>query len=710
MAKHCKSHPSKLQSLYPNHAKSVSPTVYVAYNSLRAFANCRNFGREFRRGGVYQTTIGYPPDALSTSGGLRDGRQAVRRTFSPIDYESFQFSPGPFSPILSLPRDLSTVDPAWSSCTPVPYGSLDPPRVLEGAPALVDPQDGANKPPAPGPGAGVKPPNPEPTTGPGSAPEPLKDDPPESGPPKADAPPNSDPPDSGSPPQNDPPKDNLPNNDPPKQADHPQQPNPPQQADSIQQANSLQSDSPPTAAGSGREDFPEVNDNNPTNNLSSPQDGPGDAPAVPNPLPSPLADKTVQQADGGGAVIDGTTFTPGAQPTIDGTPISVGSGRLVVGGSTIAVPPSGITPVKDNPVVMVTPPSVFIGDNPVSKDANGDVVIGGSTYAPGSQATIDGTPVSIGKDNIEIDGTSHAVPADQNSRPVLVGDQKITKASSGGVIIAGATYTPGATGQVSGTPISIGSDNVVVGGAAYSLPTSGAPGPPLIAGQAITKASNGGIIVAGSTIPPGSQATISGQAVSVGPAFAVIDGLTYALPTTAGGVLQQGSTGPVTAITLPNGEIITAGGPSATQLGHVVAIPTDGSGLVVDGKTISLPSTPGSIFAVAGQTFTAAPTGFVLAGQTLSPGGSAITLSGTVVSLGPSGLQIGSSTIPLATGTGTGAGGDLVLSGLAGSPTSSPNDAVSFTGGSCKSSSMDLLLLRISLALIAALGCGVFML
>lgn len=55
-----------------------------------------------------------------------------------------------------------------------------------------------------------------------------------------------------------------------------------------------------------------------------------------------------------------------------------------------------------------------------------------------------------------------------------------------------------------------------------------------------------------------------------------------------------------------------------------------------------------SVFAVAGQTFTAEPTGFAIAGTTLTQGGSAITISRTPVSLAPGGtLAMGSSTIAL---------------------------------------------------------------
>lgn len=75
--------------------------------------------------------------------------------------------------------------------------------------------------------------------------------------------------------------------------------------------------------------------------------------------------------------------------------------------------------------------------------------------------------------------------------------------------------------------------------------------------------------------------------------------------------------------------------------------------LLVNGKTIAFPTGFENVLTVAGQVFTANPTGFVVDGHTLLQDGSAITLSGTVVSLGPSGLQVGSSTIPLTSSQNT---------------------------------------------------------
>ena len=74
-------------------------------------------------------------------------------------------------------------------------------------------------------------------------------------------------------------------------------------------------------------------------------------------------------------------------------------------------------------------------------------------------------------------------------------------------------------------------------------------------------------------------------------------------------------------------------------------------------STISLssPSSNPAILTVGGQTFTAAPSGFVVAGTAVVPGGPVVTISGTPVSLDPKGtLHVGSSAIPLATGGGVG--------------------------------------------------------
>ena len=65
--------------------------------------------------------------------------------YNPITTSESQ-KPGcpPFiNPRLSLPLDLTSVDPAWASCEPLFYGAFDPPRVLQKASGGLVPSSAA---------------------------------------------------------------------------------------------------------------------------------------------------------------------------------------------------------------------------------------------------------------------------------------------------------------------------------------------------------------------------------------------------------------------------------------------------------------------------------------------------------------------------------------------------------------------------------------
>ena len=103
-----------------------------------------------------EVTRAYAPEALSTS-------HCYHKDWSPINYTSLydplpdynviteracsmSVSPGQSIdalfflagfPLLSIPQDVSLIDPLWASCTAEPFGGYDPPRVLTGAGPLI---------------------------------------------------------------------------------------------------------------------------------------------------------------------------------------------------------------------------------------------------------------------------------------------------------------------------------------------------------------------------------------------------------------------------------------------------------------------------------------------------------------------------------------------------------------------------------------------
>jgi len=122
---------------------------------------CEPLFGAFRTGSTYNTTIGYPPEALSTLIGAPDGGYSSTFSypeptslFQSLNYTAFQqFWEDPAQhpyerghPYLKMPPELTEVDPAWKSCVPAWYGSWDPPRALSGVTAMMPPPTSAADP------------------------------------------------------------------------------------------------------------------------------------------------------------------------------------------------------------------------------------------------------------------------------------------------------------------------------------------------------------------------------------------------------------------------------------------------------------------------------------------------------------------------------------------------------------------------------------
>lgn len=582
----------------------------MAYHGLNAGYDCGYFSSS-TTGAVYDTTIAYAPDALSTYVGplwmpAQTGPEAASY-FQAINYTEFgQYEANTanegYSKNLKIPSDLATIDPAWSTCIPGVYGSWDPPRVLTAAQNMVapTPKQQAIDPLATAvPAAGIASihvpaaPTPSPK---GSANGFLDPDPTT---PTADPGPES--------------KDTQSNGgkDP---------------SFSVSQA-----DNPSHGADPGDDPTPVVKqgqDSDPANQQISPQDS--------SPNQSTAGASTNSPAAGG----SNADNDDGVDPILD---IDPQNSKNAPKGSLALVDQL----LSFKPVVLASPTPLVFGDSTIERAPKGGAVIGTSTYTAGYKGQISNIPISIGIDNIVFGTTTYALPT---STPVLIGGQSIVKAANGGVIIDTSTYPLGSQAQSSNKPLSVGIDSVVVGGTSYAIPTAGTANTAFIESQSVSRAPNGGIILgSGATIGLGSQSIINGHTISVGPSSIVVDDTSYALPSSAGAVLQSPYPQPNAPVTLNNSAILKPGGTAVLFTGTAYAIPSDDSGLVINGQTVPLSTqtTPQSIFTAADQIFTASPTGFTLGGQSVALDGSAATLDGTVISLGPSGLQIGSTTIPL---------------------------------------------------------------
>ena len=619
-----------------------------------------------RIGGVYNTLIAYPPQIISTEscnpslqlsigGGLDTDFKAINYTALqeqtsfcsgrdyPVAGNPNIWSTKAYPFVLSFPPGLDSVDPKWKTCSIFAYGALDPPRTLEEATALVDPgQQG----------------NPSVTADPGARPTP------------ANAPATATP---------DPPTATSASPNPPARGDPPAGADPPSGVKS------------PAAVDPSSRVEPPAGQISPIAAQLPPG---GDTPPKADP-PSGLTVTGIISPDN--TINNGPHVTAGPDdPNEDGhrvesaqqgTSSDVGAVQDPDVPDASGKDPTGAEP---NIIIMSIPDHTqdlpSIGGTVAHVLPTAGVELAGLVIPPGLQAEISGTGISVGIGNVVIGGSTYAAESQQTPAPVLVGGQQIV-ASKGSVVIGGSTYLAGAQATISGTPVSVGTGSLVVGGSTYALPSYPTQGPLIIDGNAITRAGNGDVVFHGSTIAPQVQAIIAGHTVSAGVSSVIVDGTSYSLPTPVLAGITQGPA--PKAITLVDGAVISAGGSAATISGTTYSIPSDGGELVLNGKTMALSSSIQSAFTVGGQRFTAAPNGFVIDGQSVTLDGPAIIVSGTLVSLGPSGLQIGSSTIPLTPAQQTqdsGLGG-LIMSGFGngGNGASNFSTPLGFTGAGLRS-------------------------
>ena len=297
------------------------------------------------------------------------------------------------------------------------------------------------------------------------------------------------------------------------------------------------------------------------------------APTVQNPSPVVANGITFAPAveKGSPAVAGGITFAAIAQPVPENTREPV-----VAGGITFH--PSHVQP--PNAVNLETPAPLSVGNNPVLKAANGGLIVAGSTIAQGSTTSLLGHLIAANSDHVVVDGTTHSLAQSVTAYPVTtptvtpleIANRPVLKAANGDLVVAGSTVSQGSTTSLLGHAISVGVDNVVLDGTtrafgpvtAHPLET---PAPLEIANQPVIKAANGALVIAGTTIPQGSQTSLLGHVISVGASNVVDDGktLTFATNTEAAGQLS------VPSLLYASSDVVTTLTPGATYSsnGHI---------------------------------------------------------------------------------------------------------------------------------------------
>ena len=132
-------------------AHSVSPSIYIIIPAVSA-------GNAHQRVGEahYSVTISVAPGELSTI----DGQNAATRSYNFADlpcppsavasrdswFYNPAYNPGrPYEPRISIPAEVTALDPAWSSCTATAqYQGFDPPMPLPTA-TLVNGPEGPSR-------------------------------------------------------------------------------------------------------------------------------------------------------------------------------------------------------------------------------------------------------------------------------------------------------------------------------------------------------------------------------------------------------------------------------------------------------------------------------------------------------------------------------------------------------------------------------------
>ena len=103
-------------------SRSVSPSVYVVFESIKASDGCNQVGPTFA-----SKTATLPPGELSTI--APDGTtQSYNFADLPCPPASLQWDPDkPYAPRIAAPSYLMGLDPAFSNCIPGAAQGVDPP-------------------------------------------------------------------------------------------------------------------------------------------------------------------------------------------------------------------------------------------------------------------------------------------------------------------------------------------------------------------------------------------------------------------------------------------------------------------------------------------------------------------------------------------------------------------------------------------------------
>ena len=347
-----------------------------------------------------------------------------------------------------------------------------------------------------------------------------------------------------------------------------------------------------------------------------------------------VGDQAIIMGSSSQAVVAGQTLSVGGSHiAVHGTPVSLGRSEIIIGSNTAALPPSSLA--NEASILGV------VGGQIINGNSQSAVIAGHTISAGGSPLTIEGTPVSLRSTDIVIGSSTVALPSsdaesgESTNPPLGIVAGKAITGDKYHAVVDGQTILPGSLATISGTPVSLGTANIVIGKNFIPLPTH--------IPEAISSTGPSALEIGGKTVSNGGPPiTVSGTRISLGSSGLEVGSST--VPLTNPAQLSQATGGP--PIYSIDGSPVTQGSPAITVSGTRISVGS--SNVIIGSKTINIPSS--SVFSVGGQAFTPVAGGFSIDGTTLTPG-QGITVFGTPISIdSDSDLIFGSSTFALPAG------------------------------------------------------------
>lgn len=408
-------------------------------------------GTTLAQGKSYNTTVAYAPNDLSTAMSARP--QKTECTYISINYTMLGHFSASENPdfFLSIPSSLTSLDPAWTTCTPALYGAWDPPKTLPTATVLTDP---AKR---------ITPSRPTTTTGrstPVFAPATTTA--------VVDSPVNATPSIASVP--------RFPRTSSVPKTSAAELTDPAINQDSHSTAALERPSNTIPSMPSGEAGKPDISNASKVSSASEP--------------PSTGAESLVQ-GPSGSAEIETESYRPGSVAHMSEQGMSISSSAVIMSGSNFILP-SPLAP---------TPTLPFIYSKPMTSAPDGGLVFASSTITLGLQATISGHTITLDLSDAVIDGSKYAHPMrppentqlspltlgngtvaslDSDPNKLKIGSQ-IISVNGPAINISGTTVSPGASGLYIGSsvlPLTATIDNSSAGlGKLITSPFQSEPSP-----------------------------------------------------------------------------------------------------------------------------------------------------------------------------------------------------------------------------------------